>query len=90
LLSSVVTLPEKSSFAPAMAAFDGKLYIAWTGTDPAHHVNVESSSNGLTFGIKVTLSDTSDAGPALAVSGGSLDIAWTGTDPHHHINVSYF
>jgi hypothetical protein len=59
-------LPETSSFAPARATFDGKIYIAWTGTDSAHRLNVESSSDGVHFGNKVTLPETSDAAPALA------------------------
>ena len=77
-----VTLPESSNEAPALTSFDGRLYIAWTGADPAHHLNVASSSDGDTFDNKVTLPDTSDAGPALAgsSSGGGLAIAWTGTD----------
>ena len=72
------TLPETSDFAPAMAYFNGKIYIAWTGTNG--DLNVESSSNGRTFGNKVTLPETSNAGPALASFDGRLDIAWTGTD----------
>ena len=40
LLASKVTLPETSPFAPAVAEFGGRLYIAWTGTDPQHHLNV--------------------------------------------------
>ena len=71
LLASVVTLPQTSSFAPAVAAFNGKLYIAWTGTDPGHHLNIESSSNGVTFGNKVTLPETSDAAPRWPSSAAS-------------------
>jgi hypothetical protein len=60
------TLPETSSFAPARATFDGKIYIALTGTDSAHRLNVESSSDGVHLGNKVTHPKTSDAAPALA------------------------
>jgi hypothetical protein len=59
-------LPETSSFAPARATFDGKIYIAWTGTDSAHRLNIESSSDGVHFGNKVTLPEPGDAAPALA------------------------
>ena len=51
-------------------------------------LNVESSSNGVTFGNKVTLPETSIAGPALASFGGDLDIAWTGTDGTNRLNVA--
>ena len=59
----MVTFPESSIGGPALTIFDGRLYIAWTGTN--HQLNVESSSNGVNFGNKVTLPESSDAGPAL-------------------------
>jgi hypothetical protein len=58
-------------------------YIAWTGTDPQHHLNIEN----LYTGAKSTLPDTSSAAPALTVYQGRLFITWTGTDPQHHLNV---
>src|SRR3954454_9149604 len=80
-----VNLPETSPFAPAVASFNGKIYIAWTGTDSGHHLNVESSSDSTYFSNKVTLPESSIAAPALAVFGGKLYIAWT--DTAHHLNV---
>src|SRR5512142_791783 len=73
------TLPETSSFAPAVAEFSGGLAIAWTGGDG--RLNVETSPDGSTFGNKVTLPETSNAGPALVQLGlANLVIAWTGGD----------
>jgi hypothetical protein len=83
------TLPETTSAAPALAVFKGRLVVAWTGTDPEHHLNVESSTDGMNFGNKGTLAYCTFAsdGPALAAyngsdapAGGDLEIAWTGTD----------
>ena len=69
------TLPETSSIAPAHATFDGKIYIARTGTDSAHRLNVESSSHGVHFGNKFTRPETSDAAPALAARQGAVAAA---------------
>jgi hypothetical protein len=74
--SNKVTLGETSlltfgtqtqTLSPALASFDGKLYIAWTGNVTT--LNVESSTDGMTFSNKVTLpeTETSHAAPALTV-----------------------
>jgi hypothetical protein len=54
------------SMAPALASYGGYLWIAWTGSDPQHHLNTMVSTDGVHFGEKATLSDTSLSGPALA------------------------
>jgi hypothetical protein len=94
-----VTLPDTSSAAPALFVFQGRLFLAWTGTDSQHHVNVESSADGLHFDHKFTfdkasLGDFYEAttipadGPALgSPNGQALCIAWTGTD--HRLNYAY-
>ena len=69
----------------AVAVFDGRLYLAWTGNNKAHDVNVASSSNGVNFGNMFTLPESSIDGPALTTFDGRLDIAWTGTN--HQLNV---
>jgi hypothetical protein len=82
-------LPETSGAAPAIITFRDHVtntympYIAWTGTDSQHHLNIENLSTK----AKVTLPQTSSAAPALAVYKGRLFIAWTGTDPQHHLNI---
>ena len=81
------TPPETSQFAPAIAEFNAKMYIAWTEAQSVHRLDIESSSDGVNFGNKVTLPETSrkdsltfGVDPALASSNGRLFIAWEGTD----------
>jgi len=82
------TLPETAIGAPALASFgDQQLVVGWTGTDSDHHLNIDTSTDGRSFGNKVTLGDTSIDGPALAAGNGRLFLGWTGTDGAHHVNV---
>jgi hypothetical protein len=84
------TLPERAIGAPALANLSpnvDSLAIAWTGTDPTHHLNVIYSDDGKNFSGKVTINETSIAGPGLAFSLGNGFIAWTGADETHHVNV---
>ena len=64
----MVTLPDTTSAAPALACYNFSLALAWTGTDPQHHLNVALSNDGKSFKDKVTLAQTTPAanGPALA------------------------
>lgn len=82
-----VTLNDTSIDGYAVAFGNGRVYIAWTGTDDRHRLNVMSSTNGRNFVNKVTLDDTSIAGPALTFMNGRLYISWTGTDSRHRLNV---
>lgn len=101
-----IVLSDTTSAAPAVveANLPGAatcLYLAWTGTDAGHHLNVASTDdiepvaphNG--FRYKVTLPQTTDAvnGPALAAGlldgAPALNIAWTGTDAVHRVNLAY-
>src|SRR6516165_2583249 len=65
-LKSKVTLEVAitPSLTPAATVFNGRLYLAWTGTDG--RLNVISSADGVHFAKTVTLADTSRTGPALA------------------------
>jgi hypothetical protein len=80
-----------TDFGPALAAFNGALYIAWTGTDSNHHINIASSTDGVHFGNQVTpfaaQGRNTDFAPALTVFHGRLYVAWTGTDSQH-LNVA--
>jgi hypothetical protein len=93
---------ETTSAAPALATFflgashARVLAIAWTGTDPQHHLNVELSFDGMNFilATKSILGQTTPAsdGPALAPLGDKggatgLAIGWTGTD--HQLNFAF-
>lgn len=88
---SKVILPETSIDGPALSSVGSESALAWTGTDLAHHLNVETSRDGLTFGNKLTLDETSPFRPdvALASQGGAVAVAWTGTDANHTLNVLY-
>jgi hypothetical protein len=80
-----VTLPETSEGnvgptfrhpSPALAGFDGSVYIAWKGGEG--RLNTEWSTDGVNFGGKVTYPIVSNfgSGPTLASSDGSLYMGW--------------
>jgi hypothetical protein len=85
-----VTLPESSIDGPALAFGNGRVFLAWTGTDTPHHLNSVSSTDLSTFGGKVTLplGETSNQGPALAFGNGKLFLAWTGLDQRLMVSSS--
>lgn len=83
-----VTLPETAVGAPAVINVnDQTLALAWTGTDPQHRLNVQSSADGRSFTGKVTLNEASVDGPGFAFGSGRAFIAWAGTDSDHKLNV---
>lgn len=71
-------LNQTSNYGPALAFYNGLLYLAWTGTD--RRLNLISSSDGIHWGNQITLDQTSNFGPALAASGSLLSLVWIGTD----------
>jgi hypothetical protein len=83
----------QSAYQLPGGSFDPAIVLAWTGTDRRHHLNVETSPDGLTFQNKIVLNETSIARPSVivvpAASGNVAVIAWTGTDSRHHLNVTY-
>jgi hypothetical protein len=86
-----VTLHETSFTRPAIQVTGGGLgftVIAWTGTDPAHTLNVLEVYSTGTVVRKLTLwGETSIAAPALIAWKGGFVLAWTGTDANHSLNV---
>jgi hypothetical protein len=83
--ASAGTLAQTTFWQPALAAFNGKLYLAFAGTD--RQLNVMSSTDGLNFGTPVVIpNNSSQVGPGLAAFNGSLYLAWAGTDSRHRIN----
>ncbi len=65
---------------PTIAGFNGKLYIAWTGTDSAHHLNIASSSDGINFGSHQVIEENfSFTSPYLTVFNNQLHVTFTGT-----------
>lgn len=82
-------LGETSDHGPAVACGDGRLFLAWTGTDDKHRLNLMQSADATRFTGKVTFEQTSTCGPALAFFRGRLYIAWVGTDEEHRLNIAY-
>lgn len=95
-VQSKVTLPETSIDGPALSSIfvpsgTSESVIAWTGVDALHHLNVETSADGLHFGAKLKLGETSPYRPDVALTqvGGPVAVAWTGSDANHSLNVLY-
>ena len=67
------------------------MVLAWTGTDPTHHLNLLTSANGTTWTNKRVLGETSFVRPAVEripeMAGGEVVLAWVGTDANHTLNV---
>lgn len=90
-------LGDTSIDGPAiMRMYSPDTALAWTGTDPEHHLNLMTSSDGLHYGNKHILPETSLWRPAIAFvdSGrgepyGTIVLAWTGTDAKHTLNVEF-
>ncbi len=79
------TLNQYTNHSPYLIGIGTTLYLAWTGLDPAHHVNIlKLTSGACPFNANnpspVTLGDTATAGPALTTDGaGDIFVAWPGT-----------
>src|SRR5579859_7082710 len=84
----MAVLGELSDRSPALATFNGRLFIAWKGNGN-FHLNVMSSHDGVTFdhATKITFDEFTPVGPALAAFDGRLFLAWTGTDEFALLNV---
>ncbi len=88
---SVTVSTQRADSAPALIAFNGTLYIGWTGKNTAHNVNLMTyDQTSTTFGPAQVLTDTTlmGSGPSLAVFHGNLYVAWMGTD--HRLNVGRY
>ena len=94
--SDAFTSVQTSVFAPSTVSFSDQRgpgaadWIGWTGTDSAHQLNVQFTSNFPSFpnlATKTVLGDTAFGGPALVFIG-FPQIAWMGTDSAHHLNIA--
>ena len=74
-----VTLSDSTSHTPALASHDGRLFIAWKGSDNENLNVMFSDDNGATFHGKNLSPETSNAGPSLASHNSELFISWKGT-----------
>jgi hypothetical protein len=92
-VNNKVTLPETSIDGPSLASAGNATALAWTGRDAAHHLNVETSMDGLHYDHKLTLGETSPFRPDVAVAAVQASfvvvLAWTGADAHHSLNVLF-
>lgn len=66
----------RSESGPALASYNGRVWVAWTGAD--RRLNVMSSTDGVLFDNKLTLNERSSTQPSIAVHERSLMLAWTG------------
>ena len=73
-----------------MAAFNGKLYIAFQANDPSHLLYVTSSSDGVNFTTPAKAYGGISIGsaPAMTVFDGNLYIAFQANDPSHMLYVT--
>ncbi len=79
--ASAVVLNDTAVGSPALAVFNGKLYLAWTGTDGNHTLNIaQLDGSGTNIVTQRTVGgNRSFTGPALAAFNGQLYLAWTGS-----------
>jgi hypothetical protein len=73
-LLTKITLPETSIDGPALSSVyvpngTSESVLGWTGTDAGHHLNVETSGDGLHFSGKRTLPETSAYRPRCGARG---------------------
>lgn len=92
---------EASGAAPSMMGLTEQLahlppyWLGWTGTDTAHHVNVQYAftlGQWTTNFVKATLPETAVGGTVVGFVLSPPDqqalVAWTGTDAARHLNVA--
>jgi hypothetical protein len=87
-------LPQTSAAAPQFlqdSSNSSSGCIAWTGTDAAHHLNVQCTTQFPQFPnpaqTKTVLPETALGTPGFSMFS-QAEIAWTGTDAAHHLNVA--
>lgn len=89
--------PQLSASAPSSFYHQSEgapaYWLAWTGTDPAHLLNLQWTAHFPQWpdpaSTKTVLADAALGGPQIVFNSGFL-LAWTGTDPGHSLNVAAF
>ncbi len=90
-LRPAVVSTQRADSAPALIAYNGTIYVGWTGRNTAHNLNLMTYDQASqTFGPAQMLTDTTlvGEGPSLAIFNGNLCVAWLGTN--HHLNVGFY
>src|SRR5205085_1052037 len=82
------TLSETSDYGPALAFGNGLFFMAWTGADSEHSINIISSNKGTDFPAqsKLTLNESTSESPALSFVDGKLYLLWRGNDGNQSLN----
>jgi beta-N-acetylhexosaminidase len=93
--TSAMTFAESSAFPPSgyiAASGMPPYWVAWTGADLAHSINVRFASNPSSWPLSnnTALNESAFGGPALGYIGhiGQTLLAWTGIDSTHHLNIA--
>jgi hypothetical protein len=83
--SYISTGTQVTFLAPSLTSYAGKLWIAWTGSDANHYINIVPY-DGANFGVHFVLYESSGAAPALTVENSAvagqparLVLGWSGT-----------
>ena len=82
---------QQADSAPALIAFNGTMYVGWTGRNKTHNLNLMTYNlTSQTFGPAQMLTDTTllGSGPSLTVLNGNLYVAWMGTN--HRLNIGRY
>jgi peptidoglycan/xylan/chitin deacetylase (PgdA/CDA1 family) len=82
---------QQADAAPALIAYNGTLYVGWTGRNTGHNLNLMTyNPASQSFGPAVVLTDATQPGSGLglAVYNGNLYVAWRGGD--NHLNVARY
>lgn len=90
-LRPVATSTQQADSAPALIAFNGTVYIGWTGRNTAHNVNLMTyDPTSATFGPAQVLTETTliGSGPSLVMFHNHFYVAWMGTD--HRLNIGQY
>ena len=77
--------------APAVAAFDGRLFVAFRANDPSNSIFVTSNNKPLddwSKGKRINDRDSTPRRPALAATRGTLYLTWTADNISHRLFYS--
>ena len=80
----------QSYSGPALAEFDGKLYLTWTSIKPVgkpRNINIISTKDGLQWKNYKKFDETTKKTPALASFPSFLALAWKGSDVQCRLNI---
>jgi len=86
------SIPNQSTSAsPALAAFNGSIYIAWKANDSSNKIFYGSSTNGTTWASSYSSvsGQSTSAAPALAAFNDKLFLMWKANDSSNKIYFAY-